>query len=186
MRPFVRDVLVLLQPILRSDTAVIRLLHASLADYLSVTRCPERYRVDITVHQTHVAIGCLRTLAQLPHFNVFEIDNPSEPIRDRLDLDDLRDKKLSEVTQYSSLNWASHFDVRVFGHDERNSLVPELLQRVQHFLEENFLSWLEVCSVMGAVHGGITSLETLTRWLKVRNLTLPCAWKPSLMVCEGG
>ena len=61
----------------------------------------------------------------------------------------------SALTQY----WHIHLT-------EAEGDVTNIISNLHSFLEEKFLAWLEVVSVLGAARGAVIALEQLMSWLQ--------------------
>ena len=74
------------------------------------------------------------------------------------DLQERTRKHIDHTLQYACRSWHKHLINTVPAHNK------PILQR---FLEEKFLFWLEVLSVIGAVREAVDALQVLARWLDV-------------------
>ena len=75
--------------------------------------------------------------------------------------------RISVVLQYACKSWFSHL-IEVRG--DVAAIVPVLCS----FLENRFLVWLEVLSVIGAARDAIVALEILMLWLQEVRFTPFC------------
>ena len=71
------------------------------------------------------------------------------------------EKYISPALQYACTSWHKHLV------GERTTHSPEVERILHHFLEEKFLFWLEVLSVLGAARKAVDALEVAARWLEV-------------------
>ena len=82
------------------------------------------------------------------------------------EVDDLQKKAeqcIDHALQYACESWHKHIVVlhTVPGHKLRITSV------LHQFLEENFLFWLEVLSILGTVRGAVDALEVAAKCLEV-------------------
>ena len=75
------------------------------------------------------------------------------------DLESIIDGRISIVLRYACQFWCSHLTKTV---GDVTDVVPHL----RLFLEEKFLAWLEVVSVIGATRGAVVALEQVIPWLQ--------------------
>ena len=78
-------------------------------------------------------------------------------LRDRVE------KSIDHSLRYACESWHKHLvDLRTVP-----SHAPKIISTLHRFLEEKFLFWLEVLSVLGTTRDGIDALEVATKWLEV-------------------
>ena len=142
-----------------SDQSV-KPFHKSFPDFITdSSRCIDS-RFYISPGHLHFepATNCLRlmnggleqNLLSLPDYALnSEVEDLEKRINDRI----------SVALRYACQSWHNHL-VRTGGE------VTDVISHLRVFLEENFLTWLEVVSVLGAARGAITGLEQLVLWLQ--------------------
>jgi len=134
--------------------------HKSFPDFITdPLRCPDkRFHVSPRTGHLSLALSCLKLmnnslqqdLLSLPHYAL------------NLEVEDLEarvNNQISITLQYACKSWHVHLaEVR----GDISAIVPTL----QRFLQEGFLAWLEVLSVIGAVRGAVIALNKLMSWLQ--------------------
>ncbi|GJJ10686.1 hypothetical protein Clacol_004913 [Clathrus columnatus] len=134
----------------------IRLLHLSFREYLLDKRRSENFWIDPSERHRDFAFGCLRTMSEGLRFNICDISNSH--IRN-IDDGGLPGQILSSISSqlsYSSRCWALHVSSTAFD--------STLAEKVEKFLHNCFLLWLEVLSLMKAVGGAAKSMSNLISW----------------------
>ncbi|KAJ7256118.1 quinon protein alcohol dehydrogenase-like superfamily [Mycena rebaudengoi] len=112
-------------------------LHDSFVDFIT-SRCSERFRIDEDGSNKEIASRCTTLLNDL-HFNISQI--ASIPLHQPL--------------AYACQFWADHVT-------HTSSLaVQELFDKIESVLENKFLYWLEVMSVMGKVPVALAMLRKM-------------------------
>ena len=138
----------------------VKPFHKSFPDFITdPSRCTDpRFYISPGHLHLELVTNCLRAmndgleqnLLSLPDYTLnSEIEDLENRINNRIDIG----------LQYACQSWHNHL-TRTGG--EVTNVIPHL----RTFLEENFLSWLEVVSVLGAARGAITALEQLVPWLQ--------------------
>lgn len=140
---------------------LIRILHTSIADYLSDShRCGKwPWFIDTALHGRNLALACLRIMKLELRFNICKFKTS------HLSNDDIHDQAIPTNTaigdhlSYSCRFWADHVQV----------LLPddEILEEVKDFIHTRFLYWLEVMSLVKAVGMASPALLLMSSWLKV-------------------
>ena len=138
----------------------VKPFHKSFPDFITdPSRCTDlRFYISPGHLHSELVTNCLRVmndgleqdLLSLPDYTLnSEIEDLENRINNRIDT----------ALQYACQSWHNHL-TRTEG--EVTGVIPHL----RIFLEENFLTWLEVVSVLGAARGAITALEQLVPWLQ--------------------
>ncbi|KAJ3991146.1 hypothetical protein F5050DRAFT_1290171 [Lentinula boryana] len=149
-----------LQPLLTNDQDHVRLIHASLADYLLDEKRSQQLWVPHSYLHLALARGCLNVLIQFSEersssLNLEALSGPS----DFVDLSYSYSRIPSHI-QYSSDFWARHLVQAQLDDDE----LFNIANLVKNFLENSFLSWVESLSVLHIVPSGLYSLNCLYAW----------------------
>jgi len=134
--------------------------HKSFPDFITdPLRCPnERFHIPPRTGHLKLALSCLKLMngsleqnfLSLPDYSLnSEVEDLQTRIKDRI----------SVALEYACRSWHSHL-IETMG--DVTSIVPAL----RSFLQESFLAWLEVLSVIGAARDAIIALEDLITWLQ--------------------
>ncbi|KAF9649300.1 hypothetical protein BDM02DRAFT_3166836 [Thelephora ganbajun] len=105
-----------------------------------------------------LAMNCLRVMNNGLGRNLLSL--PDYALNSEVgDLETRIDDRISDALRYACRSWHSHLT-------KTEGDVADMVSHLRTFLEEKFLVWLEVVSVLGAVRGAIVGLEQLIIWLK--------------------
>ena len=142
----------------------VRPFHKSFPDFITdPTRCTDpRFHVSPPDHHLELLIGGLELMNQRLEKNMCNIPDAVT----NSEVDDLQERTeqyIGHCLQYACKSWHKHFvNLRtVPGHMSKITFI------LHRFLEEKFLSWLEVLSLLGTVRDAVDALETAAKHLKV-------------------
>ena len=159
----VMDLLRLIQSLLKlSDDPGSPVLpfHKSFPDFITdPLRCTnERFHIPPRTGHFKLALSCLKlmngsleqNLLSLPDYTLnSEVEDLQTRIKDRINL----------ALEYACTSWHHHL-IEIKG--DVTGIIPTL----HNFLQEGFLAWLEVLSVIGATRDAIVALGNLIVWLQ--------------------
>ncbi|KAJ7195989.1 hypothetical protein C8J57DRAFT_1421250 [Mycena rebaudengoi] len=125
-------------------------LHDSFVDFIT-SRCSERFRIDEDGSNKEIASRCTTLLNDL-HFNISQIASSHFT---NVDVNPHCDIPIPTALAYACQFWADHVT-------HTSSLaVQELFDKIESVLENKFLYWLEVMSVMGKVPVALAMLRKM-------------------------
>ena len=133
--------------------------HKSFPDFITdPMRCIDlRFYVPPHYH-LKLAINCLEIMGRLLKRNMCSI--PDYALNSQVE--DLQEKIKESVIpgalEYACRSWYKHLIVV-------QDQTVEVVSALHHFLEEKFLAWLEVLSVLGVVGDAAYALIAATKWL---------------------
>ncbi|KAF9643341.1 hypothetical protein BDM02DRAFT_3151691, partial [Thelephora ganbajun] len=159
----VTQFLTLLQSLLAFDedsSQPVKPFHKSFPDFITdPSRCTDtRFWISPKILHLELAMNCLRVMNDGLELNLLSL--PDYALNSEVeDLQARIDDCISDALRYACRSWHSHL-IKTEGD------VADVISRLRVFLEENFLVWLEVVSVLGAVRGAIVGLEQLASWLQ--------------------
>ena len=144
----------------------VRPFHKSFPDFITdPARCTnQRFRVCPHDQRVELLAGCLVTMNRELERNMCEL--PDGVVNSEvIDLKERTEEHIGRALEYACKSWHKHLVGMVPAH-----VVPVL----HEFLEEKFLFWLEVLSVLGATREALDALEATTRceWPDVRLVPL--------------
>jgi hypothetical protein len=94
-----------------------------------------------------------------------------------VDLSDRRSKYIGEALEYACAFWAQHLSQA----SRSTESLAIILGLMNDFMQDHFLSWLEVLSIAGTLRTAVYSLRDVKTWLtQVRLLLL---FVSSLLIC---
>jgi len=141
----------------------LRVCHKSVADFLLDRERSESFAIDCATQNANLAQACLRLMNQELKFNILGLET-SGLFNDDIPNRDTRVKSaISTALVHSSLYWAEYLE-GISGEDLDCSALRAELRR---FLHEHFLHWLEVLSLMNAVHRAPGLLIAAAKWIGV-------------------
>ena len=145
----------------------VRPFHKSFPDFImDPTRCTNRrFHISPSDYHLKLLIGCLELMGKLLEKNMCGL--PEAVTNSEVgDLQERTDQYISSALQYACKTWHKHFVDGAVVHQ------PKFTSALYHFLEEKFLFWLEVLSMLGATREAVAALGVTTKWLKVISSSL--------------
>ncbi|KAF9649802.1 hypothetical protein BDM02DRAFT_3094169, partial [Thelephora ganbajun] len=155
--------LTLVQSLLAFDedsSQPVKPFHKSFPDFITdPSRCTDtRFWISPKILHLKLAMNCLRVMNDGLEQNLLSL--PDYALNSEVkDLETRIDDQISDALRYACRSWHSHLT-------ETEGDVADVISRLRVFLEEKFLGWLEVVSVLGAVSGAIAGLDQLILWLQ--------------------
>ncbi|KAF9786475.1 hypothetical protein BJ322DRAFT_1108324 [Thelephora terrestris] len=139
---------------------VARPFHKSFPDFIVDTaRCTNpRFRVSPPDQHAELLIGCLELMDQRLELNMCKL--PDGVMNSEVaDLRERTEKHINKALEYACRSWYRH----LLNTTQAQTL--KIIPILRRFLEKDFLSWLEVLSVLGAAREAIDTLEATAGWL---------------------
>ena len=139
----------------------VRTFHKSFSDFIiNPIRClTPRFRVCPPDQHTELLVGSLGTMNRGLKRNICKL--PDGVINSEvIDLRERTNDQISQVLEYSCRSWYRHLV----------GTIPARVTPILHrFLEEKFLFWLEVLSILGAAKEAVHALEATAKceWAEV-------------------
>ena len=138
--------------------------HKSFPDFIvDPNRCTnQRFYISPPNHHSELLIGCLKLMNQKLEKNMCKPPNALK--NDKVyNLQDRAEKYIGPALQYACRSWHKHLIgiCMALGH------IPKIMSILHKFLEEKFLFWLEVLSILGTLRDAVDALEAAARWLEV-------------------
>ena len=138
----------------------VKSFHKSFPDFVTnPSRCTDmRFYISPKKMHLELAMSCLRMmndeleqgLLSLPDY---ALNSEVEDLQTRIS------GRISVALRYACRSWHNHLT-------EIRGDVTDVVSCLRIFLEEKFLAWLEVVSVIRAVGGAVAALERLIPWLQ--------------------
>ncbi|KAF9645787.1 hypothetical protein BDM02DRAFT_3189409 [Thelephora ganbajun] len=157
------DLLRLIQSLLKlpedPDSPVLP-FHKSFPDFITnPLRCPnKRFHISPRTGHLKIALSCLKLMNISLQQNLLSLPNYALNLEVK-DLEMRIKNQISSALQYACKSWHSHLT-------EARGDVSVIIPTLQSFLQEGFLAWLEVLSVIGAAGDAVIALERLMHWLQ--------------------
>ena len=138
--------------------------HKSFPDFIiDPTRCINpRFHISPPDHNSELLIGCLGLMNQRLERNVCRL--PDAVVNSEVeDLWERAEQYIDHSLQYACQSWHKH----LVGLNTVLAHRSKITSVLHQFLEEKFLFWLEVLSILGTVRNAIDALEVAANWLEV-------------------
>jgi NACHT domain len=141
----------------------IRVCHKSFADFLTdPQRCSdERFYINGTAHHSRLGALCLELMNTTLTKNICRLPRYAMN-KDVEDLAARRGEYIGASLAYSCGYWAKHLQMNTGASDKAGIVI----QLVDHFFRNHFLSWLEVLSIEANLSAAIYSILNVRLWLK--------------------
>jgi len=158
----VMDLLRLIQSLLKlpedPDSPVLP-FHKSFPDFITdPLRCPnERFHISPETGHLKLALNCLKLMNGSLEQNLLSLPNYALNSEVK-DLQRRIEDHISVALKYACKSWCSHLT-------EAKGDISAIVSALRSFLQEGFLAWLEVLSVIGAAKDAAIALENLMPWL---------------------
>ena len=158
----VMDLLQLIQSLLKfpedPDYPVLP-FHKSFPDFITdPLRCPnERFHISPGAGHLRLALNCLKLMNSSLEQNPLSL--PNYVLNSEVeDLETRVKDQICTALQYACRSWHNHLT-------EARGDVTAVISALRSFLQQGFLAWLEVLSVIGATRDAVIALEKLIPWL---------------------
>ena len=138
----------------------IKPFHKSFPDFITnPSRClDDRFYISPGDLHLELATNCLRVMNEGLEQNLLSL--PNHALNSEVeDLQTRIEAHIGSALQYACQSWHIHLTLA-------QGDTTEVVIYLHYFLEEKFLAWLEVASVLGAVRGAADALEQLVSWLQ--------------------
>ena len=147
----------------------VRPFHKSFPDFVTdPTRCTdERFHISPPDHHSQLLTCCLGLMNRTLEKNMCKLPD-GVANSDVSDLKERTDKYIDPALRYACVSWHMHLvDV-----DTMPAYVHAIIPTLYQFLEKQFLFWLEVLSVLGAVRNAVEALQVTTDRLEVCRISM--------------
>jgi hypothetical protein len=97
-----------------------------------------------------------------------------------LEVDDLKERVeqyIDKALEYACRSWHKHLI---------NKMPTQTLEMLHKFLEEKFLFWLEVLSIVGATREAVGALEVTAKWVDVCRISSFGVFQKNLLGLDPG
>jgi len=135
--------------------------HQSFIDFLiDPARSTLKFFVKREQQSRALTMACLRAMKDELQFNICDLKTSYLRNAEVPDLPSRVEERISPRLSYSTCFWANHLAETPFD--------SELFENLQYFMDNQFLFWLEVLSLVKQVNLASSMLLMLVDWLKVR------------------
>ena len=148
--------------ILQDANHSVQPFHKSFPDFIvDPARCTNpRFCVYPLDQHRKLLVGSLKLMNQTLEKNMCKL--PDTVTNSEVgDLKEREEKYLNHALQYACKSWHKHLLDKDMPHR------AEITSALHVFLENKFLCWLEVLSVLGAVRNAVNALKVAATWLEV-------------------
>ena len=147
--------------ILEGPSQPVKPFHKSFPDFITNSSRCTNTRFCISPGHLHLELltNCLRVMNNGLEQNLLSL--PDYALNSEVkDLQMRIDTHISTALQYACQSWHNHLI-------KTEEDIRYIVSSLHVFLEEKFLAWLEVVSVLGAARQTVVALEQLVLWLEV-------------------
>ena len=153
----------------------VRPFHKSFPDFIvNPARClTSRFRVCPPDQHTELLVGSLETMNRELKRNICKL--PDGVVNSEvIDLRERTNEHIGQALDYACRSWYRHLEV--------GAILAHITPILRQFLEEKFLFWLEVLSVLGATKEAVHALEATAKceWVEVCRISSSVHFKKSL------
>ena len=137
----------------------VKPFHKSFPDFITdPSRCTDpRFYISPRNLHLELVMNCLKIMNNELEQNLLSL--PDYALNSEVkDLEMRIDGRINVALRYACLSWYNHLT-------ETEECVTEVVSYLRIFLEQKFLAWLEVVSVIKALGGAVVALERLIVWL---------------------
>ena len=162
-----REEVVLLLTLVHSLLAIdedfdqlVKPFHKSFPDFITdPLRCTDaRFYISPGNLHFELVVNCLKVMNEGLEQNLLSL--PDYALNSEVkDLEARIDGRISVALRYACQSWYNHLTMAVGD-------AVDVVSHLRVFLENKFLAWLEVLSVLGTTRGGVVALERVILWLQ--------------------
>jgi len=137
----------------------IQVFHKSFLDFITdPTRCSDPRFYISPDYQIELFLRCLEVMDKSLKKNIcsipdYALNSEVEDLQRRIEESGIRG-----ALEYACRSWHNHLIVKA-------DRIADAVSALRHFLEEKFLFWLEVLSILGAVGDAVRALNVTIQWL---------------------
>jgi hypothetical protein len=144
---------------------VIRIFHQSFPEFVlrHGDHVHKALMIDPTVANAHVTEYCLAILVKELRFNICKIRDPSLFNYEVPGIQALLSQHVSAALQYACQYWAVHWLQQLCDASSQNYTLTDF----EKFKKKHLLHWIEVSSLLGALHDVFCALNALLAAMKV-------------------
>jgi hypothetical protein len=141
----------------------LQISHQSFVDFLLDGKaCLPAFLINLDYWRRYLTISCLNMMEEGLKFNICELDSSYFRNSDIPDLDMRIETHILPALSYSCLFWAQHLS--------ESDYDDEIYYKIQEFMDNRFLYWLEVLSLCRQVNQASRTLRVLTDWMRVSSI----------------
>jgi hypothetical protein len=158
----------------------VKLFHKSFPDFITnPSRCLDtRFYISPPHLHSELLTNCLRVMNNNLEQNLLSLPDYALNLEVK-DLQTRIDGHISVALQYACQSWYNHLT-------KTGGDITNVISHLRVFLEEKFLAWLEVVSVLGTTRRAVAALEKLILWLQEVCFSLSLASSDTDICNESG
>ena len=138
--------------------------HKSFPDFITDRdRCTnQRFHISLSHHHPQLLARCFHIMDRTLEKNICKLPEVIAN-SDVKDLKERIERYINPALRYACRSWHTH----LVGRRAQSANAREITSALHRFLEGNFLFWLEVLSVLGAVSSSFDALQAAVGWSEV-------------------
>ncbi|CAE6381049.1 unnamed protein product, partial [Rhizoctonia solani] len=143
-------------------TNMVSTLHASFPDYIFDEVRSKRFYCDETTHSQLLSKHCFDIMRDQLRFNICGLETSFIADSEVKDLKARIDRSISPTLSYAAHHWGHHV--------AKSRHCEETQTKLEDFLSNQLLFWMEVLSLKGTLDMGIAMLSLVKPWLMAKEL----------------
>jgi hypothetical protein len=141
-------------------------MHKSFFDYITSGRVDETFRIDVYDHHRHATVCAFQVMnSDMLQFNICALKTSYLTNNTMISKHDA-DTMIAPCLSYACRFWGHHLQGLTCDSETLDKM-KHVMERARQFLEEKFLYWLEVLSLLRCTHEACNSLSLLIMWAQV-------------------
>ncbi|CAE6373463.1 unnamed protein product [Rhizoctonia solani] len=141
-------------------TNMVSTLHASFPDYIFDEERSKRFYCDETKHSQLLSKHCFDIMRGQLRFNICGLETSFIADSEVKDLTARIDRSISPALSYAAHHWGHHV--------AKSAHCEEMQTKLEDFLSNQLLLWMEVLSLKGTLDMGIAMLSLVKPWLTAK------------------
>ncbi|KIM23706.1 hypothetical protein M408DRAFT_251479 [Serendipita vermifera MAFF 305830] len=139
-----------------------RFKHQSFIDFLiDPISCPPAFQINMHHENRNLTLACLQIMKSQLRFNICGLKSSFGRNNDVPDLALRIQENIPQQLSYSACFWANHLSQTIFD--------DEVYEYILDFMQNRFLFWLEILSLIKRVNLGSNMARLLVSWLRASN-----------------
>jgi hypothetical protein len=136
---------------------VVRFVHQSVQDFLKLSS--DVFPRGLEVEHHAIFVRSLHLISKNLKRNIFGVNSPGLSVEEVRELEP--DPSPLMTVRYACVYWVNHL------RDSKCKSLDEVIGKVDQFLHEKYLHWLEALGILRGISSGIASMLELERLLQV-------------------
>ncbi|QRW23702.1 peptidase C14 [Rhizoctonia solani] len=141
-------------------TNMVSTLHASFPDYIFDEARSKRFYCDETKHSQLLSKHCFDIMCDQLRFNICGLKTSFIADSEVKDLKARIDRSISPTLSYAAHHWGHHVS--------KSTHCEEMQTKLEDFLSNQLLFWMEVLTLKGTLYMGIAMVSLVKPWMAAK------------------